>query len=284
MGGTSYIHTTLRVLKELDSIVDFSRSTNQLVMIFYLSSVSKPVSLYTISRELGVSRKVVLDSMRKLERKGLVVRETRDDDIYFMLSRKGRDYINKLFMLLKGESRDDVERKEVLSVATRLNLGHWLITAYRIYRALVALGLSGNEYMSLNKLAEHMGLSPERAKSYLDSFSTSPSRLFRRISIQNNKVYYRIEKDGYNILRKSPHYLSYKRNRIYMFFTKLFKTPWPSSILRNILLFQSLTLSIILISLNIALSDPVKSCIEIVVIMLWFLINIMLFIKLRHIP
>lgn len=74
----------LRILRELDSIVDFSRSTNQLVIIFYLSTVSDLTSLSTISYELGVSRKVVPDSMRKLERKGLVSRIVKDNDIYIL--------------------------------------------------------------------------------------------------------------------------------------------------------------------------------------------------------
>lgn len=74
--------------------------------------------------------------MRKLEKKGLVDREVRDDDdTYFMLSRKGRDYINNCLCYLRENLKiiDNVKRREVLSVATRLNLGHLLIPAYRIY-------------------------------------------------------------------------------------------------------------------------------------------------------
>ena len=269
---------TLKILRELDSIVDFSRSTNQLIIIFYLSTISDFVSLSTISYELGVSRKVILDSIRKLEKKNLVNRIVKKDDIYFTLSSKGRDYVSKLFTLLKGEQK--IEKKEVLSVATRLNLGHELITAYRIYRALVALGLSDNEYMSLYELALHMGLSPERAKSYLDSFSTSPSRLFRRVTRQN-KVYYRLDKDGYNILHKTSHYLNFRRQRTYRFLVKFFKTPWPDHILKKVNLLQLIVLPIAIIVCNLFLDQLIKFYIEISIIILWISINIILFIKLK---
>jgi len=268
----------LKILRELDSIVDFSRSTNQLIIMFYLSTVSYSVSLSKISYELGVSRKVILDSIRKLEKKNLVDRIVKKDDIYFTLSGRGREYVNKLFTLLKGEQT--IEKKEVLSVATRLNLGHELITAYRIYRTLVALGLSKNKYMSLYELASHMGLSPERAKGYLDSFSTSPSRLFRRVTRQN-KVYYRLDKDGYSILHKTSHYLNFKRQRTYRFFVKLFKTPWLESILKKLYLLQLIILAIVLAMCILFLDQVTKIYLEISIIMFWLCINIVLLIKLK---
>lgn len=66
--------TKLVLLKDLDSIIDFSRATNQFSIILYLAEKQQPVSITELSRAIGDSRKSILDSLRKLERKGLIVR------------------------------------------------------------------------------------------------------------------------------------------------------------------------------------------------------------------
>ena len=134
--------------------------------------------------------------------------------------------------------------------------------------------------MSLQELALHMGLSPERAKGYLDSFSTSPSRLFRRVTRQN-KIFYRLGEDGYNILYKTPHYLNFKRQRIYRFLVKLFRIPWLDDILRKTYLLLLTILSIILITCNLFLSGLVKSYLEISIIILWLCMSTLLLTKLK---
>ena len=231
MATYNRIMSSLKILRELDSILDFSRSSNQLLIIFYLSSTNKETSISELAAKLKLSRKSILDSIRKLERKGLVEKIYREDDIYLALSEKGKDYMKKLMAILSTRHEAQLPSTETaLKVMTRINIGHELVTAYRIYRALIALGFSDKEHMSLKDLSRHMGLSMERAKSYLDAFSASPSRLFRRISTPSG-VFYRLDKEGKRILYYSPHYLASRKSRIYRFLSKLFRTPWLDEII-----------------------------------------------------
>ncbi len=231
MAAYNRIISSLKILRELDSILDFSRSSNQLLIVFYLSSIKEETSISELAAKLKLSRKSILDSIRKLERKGLVEKIYREDDIYLSLSEKGREYMRKLMSILSTRHETSMPSTEVaLKVMTRINIGHELVTAYRIYRALIALGLSGRAHMSLRELSKHMGLSMERAKSYLDAFSASPSRLFRRITAPTG-VYYRLDKEGKRILYYSPHYITYKRSKLYSFLANMFKTPWMDEII-----------------------------------------------------
>lgn len=240
------VFNSLKLLRELDSVIDFSRSTNQLLLVIYLYSKQEYVSVATISRDLGLSRKNILDSMRKLERKNLVSRLERPGEIYFSLTETGRSYIDKLLSVLSG-GKEPVGTAESLKVATRINIGQELPTAYRIYRALIAIGLSRRQCLHVRDLARAMELSVDRAKGYLDAFSASPSKLFRRITMPKG-TYYKLTKEGLNILYKTPHYIRYKRSRVYRFFAKAFNTPWPEEIvskLQKIYLISILTLAIL---------------------------------------
>ncbi len=270
MATSAKVFTSLKLLKELDSIVDFSRSTNQLIIILYLFSKNDATPLSIISRELGISRKNILDSMRKLERKNLVTRIEKEGEIHFLLSETGRKYVNKLMSLLNGNVKDSEIIKH-LNVAARINIGHELITAYRLYRALVTLGLSEKQYLHVRELAESMGLSIDRAKSYLDAFSTSPAKLFRRVTTTKG-TYYKLAKNGLNILYKTPHYTWFKKNRIYRFLARLYKTPWPEEIfmkLQKTLLAASLPVAIITTILN----PVISSIILLAVIIIMFIVE-----------
>ncbi|MEM4622754.1 MAG: hypothetical protein QW816_01705, partial [Desulfurococcaceae archaeon] len=59
----------LLVLKELDSIIDFARASNQLALILRLYTSGKPMSTDELARDLVDTKKSILDSIRKLERK-----------------------------------------------------------------------------------------------------------------------------------------------------------------------------------------------------------------------
>ncbi len=246
MAAYNKIMTSLKILRELDSILDFSRSSNQLLIVFYLSSIKGETSISELAIKLKLSRKSILDSIRKLERKGLVEKTYKKDDIYLSLSDKGREYMRKLMAILSTRHDAPLPSPDTaLKVMTRINIGHELVTAYRIYRALIALGFSEKTHMSLKELSKHMGLSMERAKSYLDAFSASPSKLFRRITTPSG-VYYRLDNEGKRILYYSPHYIAYKKSRLYSFLANMLKTPWLDEIIGR--------LSFVFVSAIIAIS------------------------------
>ena len=87
----------LEILRKLDSIIDFSRSSYQLNIIVLLGKTDKPLDPGKISSTLQIPRKQVLDALRKLKIKGLVESSASG---YYMLTNNGREFYTTLIELL----------------------------------------------------------------------------------------------------------------------------------------------------------------------------------------
>ena len=69
----------LRRIKELDSVIDLSKSSIQLEILLLLGmSESSALTASEIARGLGIRRKAVTDALRKLLRKGLIIKSGGD--------------------------------------------------------------------------------------------------------------------------------------------------------------------------------------------------------------
>lgn len=66
------IRKRISLFKELDSMIDFSKSSYQLDIVVFMGCIGKPVSIDAIISVLGVDRKQILDAVRKLRLKGMV--------------------------------------------------------------------------------------------------------------------------------------------------------------------------------------------------------------------
>ena len=209
------IKAKLSILRDLDHKVDFARSTLQLQILFALLVSSKPLTPTEISRLLEVRRKAVLDALRKLEIKKLVKKTGSVGMEYlYELGEEGRDYADKLMSIL-GINGSTI-KSEISSAmdSIREALLRRIVESHHIYNAIVMLANSENNMLKLSKLAELMGLSTERAKSYLDLFSRPPYRVFRRVRV-NGELYYKLEDKGLYIYKRTPVYCKTKNSFIY---------------------------------------------------------------------
>ncbi|MDT7888897.1 MAG: hypothetical protein RQ885_07975 [Desulfurococcales archaeon] len=66
------VRKRIELFRELDSIIDFSKSSYQLDIVVFMGNIGKPVSIDAIVSALGVERKHILDAVRKLRLKGMV--------------------------------------------------------------------------------------------------------------------------------------------------------------------------------------------------------------------
>ena len=199
---TAKIHT----LRDLDNKIDFARSTIQLQIIFALIMSRKPLTPTRISEIIEERRKAVLDALRKLELKGIVARAgTLGGETLYTLSESGKEYADKLLAVLgvSGNLKANFDRNEV---SNRTVIIKRLTEAQYLYNAIVFLANSPGMKLDLKKLSELMGLSQDRAKSYLDVFSRPPIRIFRRVGRRGEGVHYKLEEEGLAVYKRTPAY------------------------------------------------------------------------------
>ncbi|MEM4035498.1 MAG: winged helix-turn-helix transcriptional regulator [Fervidicoccaceae archaeon] len=213
----------LTLLKHLDSVIDFSRATSQLELIVYLYSVRKPISIDELASALGYSKKAVLDSLRKLEKKGLLLKEKQSDELKVSLSERGAEFVTRMIKLLKPTS---IPGEATLPVPVRLNLAREIVASVNLYRLIVYVGLvKEDKPVSVKKVAKILGVPKEDLRVLLDSFTQAPMRLFKLVRINGEDVLL-MDKQGVEMLRRTIHYRIYVTSRLYRYLVRLTNTPW----------------------------------------------------------
>ncbi|MGC8563697.1 MAG: hypothetical protein ACP5LZ_02235 [Fervidicoccaceae archaeon] len=207
----------LSLLRELDETIDFSKSTIQIEIMFVFMISKEKMTPSKLVELLDERRKAVLDALRKMQLKGIIKKEGEEDgEPVYALTETGEEYSKKLMEVLGLKEGDhhssggEVEpNREKIAVLKRM------IGLYHIYNAIVYLANTPENKMDLHKLSSLVGLSPERMKSYLDAYSRPPIRVFRRSSSPVSRLtFYKLEKEGWNIYYRSPHYLQLKEDPI----------------------------------------------------------------------
>jgi DNA-binding MarR family transcriptional regulator len=234
------ITAKLLLLRDLDSVIDFSRASSQFSIILYLAERSRPVSVAELSRVIGDTRKSILDSLRKLEKKGLINRVESVDDLYVGLSEQGKEFIHKLLEVLTPIK---TASSEILNVPTRLNVSKELVTSINLYRLLVQIGLSRRKYMEASEVGRIMVGAGRIQDVIIESFTTSPTRFFKVVK-KGDKEIITLDKQGLEVLKKTPHYQAFEKNPVYRTLVVLTGTPWLTEIEEEINIALGATTSI----------------------------------------
>jgi DNA-binding MarR family transcriptional regulator len=242
----------IMLLKTLDSVIDFSKASNQLSIVLYLYNTKRPVSVPELARVIGDTRKSILDSLRKLEKKELISKTMVNGELHIALSQKGEEYVRKLIELLHPVKAGNDD--SVLQVPVRLNLAKEVITSLNLYKIIVKIGFSRKGWILVDELKNLVG-GEKNLSVILDSFTMPPTRVLRRIKVAGRDAV-ELDKMGQEILRRSPHYTAFRSNGIYRLLVRLTGTPWVSEITRflSIASFTILALSILLVVANASLA------------------------------
>ncbi|HDI46822.1 MAG TPA: hypothetical protein ENF82_03340 [Candidatus Methanomethylia archaeon] len=249
-GSISEFFLRLQKLREIDDVVDLSRSSMQLEVLLFMGSKRK-VSIDELSQGLSFRRKALNDTLRKLINKKLIER-TEDD--CFALTEKGENYLRELsrivgggenYAKLKG-SAEEVGRERLRMLVKEL------ATSLYIYNVIVSLGMSKSHEQSLSSLSKLVGLSEVRLKSYLDLFTKTPSRDLRLFYSYEKpsrlsgiiaklkgtrpkcKTYYRLSDQGLSVYYRLPHYMKFKRNIFFRIIQMITRTGHPEAAIRRI--------------------------------------------------
>jgi DNA-binding MarR family transcriptional regulator len=258
----------LQMLRELDSAIDFARGFLQLRIVLALGSRG-PMTARDISASLGERYKAVLDAVRKLITKNLIAKEPDGGIDTYKLSDAGVEFYRKLVEILGVREHYRVPKEERRMLLSDVAMS---ITKYtHLADAILALGTSRSNALTLSDIADAMKLSPERAKTYIEMFSDRRSgvKLFKKvekelkmlkliaallkpfgIKMRTAVEMYRLTEEGLTVFYKQPYYLKYKKSLAAKIVTKVFGTAHPRLVLKRMTL---VTLIAALISSAIAL-------------------------------
>jgi DNA-binding MarR family transcriptional regulator len=218
----------LELLRKLDSIIDFSKSTIQLQIILALALNGENLSTSRLSKIVGERRKAVLDALRKLEYKGLIRRVDGSDsgELVYELTDLGRAFTRGLAGLLSSTPASAKAQHmlgEDLTVSQRITLRTRLVEAGYAYKALVALSLAPRYSLPARDLSRSLGISAERLVSYMDLFTTPPQRIFRKMLKPDGTIIYRLDAEGAKLLARIAESRKLRSRRLAVALARAFK-------------------------------------------------------------
>ncbi len=221
--GNTIPSRALELLRELDSTLDFAKSTIQLELILYLGTIRKGIRAREAAAALGLRTKSVYDALSKLMSKGLVVRHSNG---CYVLTEEGERFVNKVLNLLKGGWSDlQTQSKQHLvgiSAEPKSTVIHGLLTYKYLYDALLVLALCPKHEMPLSRLASILGVRPATLSSYLDLAVARRGKvgLFKKVLRATGRggleTYYRLTDAGFQEVSRFADYRRLRGNKFLM--------------------------------------------------------------------
>ncbi|AHC51470.1 MarR family transcriptional regulator [Sulfolobus acidocaldarius SUSAZ] len=196
------------ILRELDSVVDFSRAKLQWDILIILATKG-PSSTTEISQTINTSRKSIIDAIRKLIDKELVARVKHD---IYELTDKGKELLNKVDSILgleikNNNTHDGQNMNDNSLVSENFSQYFYLITLFKMI-------ITNHDGLNLDKVAQELGVSRQTLKYYLELFEEK--KLLKVISKKNyfKKTIYKcmLMSEGRRILFKLPEFMKMKTN------------------------------------------------------------------------
>lgn len=163
------------MLRNIDSIIDFSRATAQLRILIAIDKESLTVD--EIVSRTGLRRKTVLDALRKLELKGVIKRK----DSRYLLTDMGRSIYETLNnLILSDETATDLSSVRSLKPFLYDLYTDVLSIAYML-EVIKIIGKRNKPRACVDELALKIGVSVATLENHLRRFSEGRTALFRRI-------------------------------------------------------------------------------------------------------
>ena len=257
---TGEVKRRISLLRELDSLIDFSRGELQLNIIIKLGETGgRDLTASQLSKILGERYRSVIDALHRLERKGLVEKKVGERGILlYTLSAIGKWYYNTLTKLLNLKGEMEAEDQHLSHKTILRHFTKEARTIDYIVDAIIALATTGKKRLPLETLASIMGLSTTRAQSYLDLYSqkTSQPKLFKKTIKQptlisrilnkiglkksRTKVYYELTEEGLTVYHKLPYYMKLRGNTPAKILTTITRTGHPKIALKRLLIIETI--------------------------------------------
>lgn len=179
----------IEVLRNIDNLIDLGRATAQLKILLAIGK--KKLTINEIVSYSKLKRKTVLDALRKLETKELIVR----DKGYYMLTPSGVKVYVTLLRLASLNNASEQPTLPNLPFGKTLFLEAYdeLLSALYLLRTLEIIGPTNKPY-SLRKLAGKLGVSQTTLDNHLRRFTTSNLPILKRVysDLESRHVCYKL--------------------------------------------------------------------------------------------
>jgi len=240
----------LEKLRAFDSMIDLAKAGIQL-RIFLLLAEREKATIEEIKEITGERSKTLLDALRKLRIKGLVKQDKETGECY--LTEKGLWYLGLLKSALgipQAQRSLDLMHFKVINLNDTVRK----LTYFKyLYDTVIALGVSPRGELTLRGLAAVMGLSEERALTYIEAFDPlivpsreGPGKYNKRSPMKR----YRLSSLGFKAYKRLPYYGILKRRRIAFKLLRYFlRGAHPRIMLRRLLAFNVLSQAMLIASL-----------------------------------
>jgi len=248
-GPAGPLEEGLELLRRVDSYVDLSRGWLQLRLLVELGRRGGEAAVSELAAALGVERKAVLDSLRKMRQKGLVTRGKRGP----ALTERGADLYRSLLRAIGAGHEAQPPRRQP-QAATRepgtprdaYRLLALLTRHHYLYEALLALAAAPRGMLPLEALASLTGLSPRQMDEYLQVYARSEPRILARTvketrlgPLRRQRIYYRLTREGEKLLHRLPSYTRARRSRAARLLAAITRTLHPTLALKRLMLLVS---------------------------------------------
>lgn len=211
----------LELIKELDAVLDFAKSTIQLEIVLYMGIHGRGVSPKQLAQDLNIKLKSVYDALGKLVSKGLVVKV---DEGGYELSSEGRAFVDKLLKVLTGHG----EGVPQVSVSNISNVVKNLMTYRYLHDVMVAIAVSKEGKVGLKRLSKVFKVSEATLASYLDVIAgRSEGSLLKKIVKNDGSVYYTLTEAGMQEVSRFVSYRRIKNNKVLLTLMRLTNSLTP---------------------------------------------------------
>jgi len=266
------LNERINQLRSIDKLVDISKSTIQIDIMLTLNKGDKTSA--EIAKEIGQRRKAVTDAMRKLRVKGLVNEVEEDENLKssrYRLTHSGSNCLSTLLEFTgsdkgcigekigyqrSGDTLENTIDGPAIQSSPRSFLGmqndaNAFPMAAVVSELILTLGTAKGNIMSRKDLAKAVGLSEQRAESYLEVYLNGPTKLFRkytdapkmvrlmskfglRSKTKKMETIYGLTNDGMQHFYRLPTYAKLKQSIAYKFFSKMTFSSQPKNIFKRL--------------------------------------------------
>ncbi len=280
LSSVELFHEVLRKissLREVDSTIDIARGWLQLRILLALGFYNG-IDVDGLVRILRERRKAVLDALRKMKNKELIV----NNGGKVVLSEKGKALYNVIASSIGLENNGSSHRGVYDSLSFRSrrskdpriihDIPRDLSRSFYLYDTIIALGSSKNYELPLSTLSSISKISPEVLDDYLKPYASPPYRIMRRIIktaglfFKRREVFYKLTDNGLKVYHKLPDYVKYRNHFGAKLLRLLSRSGHPRMVLKRISFIMSIG-SAITMFLSVVMGGPAS----IIVMASWIL-------------
>lgn len=225
LSSREQIYRKIELIKELDTMLDFAKSTAQLEIMLYLSTSKEGLTARDIAQALNMRLKTVYDALNKLVSKELVERTEEEG---YKLSTVGNEFIEKLLRVVTGSEPRGLQQVS-LGINNLNTVMRNLVTFKYVHDTMLILALTDSDKISLKKLARLFKTSEQTLSEHLELFCKKEGGLglLKKSVRDDGTTYYSLTDLGKQEVSKFTSYRKLKNNKLLLALMRVSRSLTP---------------------------------------------------------